>query len=82
MLDSETANELIHPHMIVVSSENAEIATVDHLEGKSAIKLAKDDDGEHHYIPLEWVAAVDDRVHLDRTAAQARSEWSTAPQRA
>ena len=81
MLDVETATELIRPHMVVVSSDSDEIATVDHVEGKSLIKLAKDDDGEHHYIPLTWVTSVDDRVHIDRPGERARREWSTSPQR-
>jgi hypothetical protein len=80
MLDSETANELIRPHMTVVSSDHDEIATVDHVEGKSLIKLAKDEDGAHHYIPLTWVTSVDDRVHIDRPGDQVRREWTTSPQ--
>jgi hypothetical protein len=75
MLDVELANELIRPHMIVVSSDNDEFATVDHVEGKSLIKLAKDESGTHHYIPLTWVMSVDERVHIDRRAEQARREW-------
>src|SRR5437764_14799412 len=66
MLDVDTANELIRPHMVVVSSDEDEIATVDHIEGKSSIKLTKDEDGSHHYIPLTWVTSVDERVHIDR----------------
>lgn len=81
MLDSETARELIRPHMTVVGSEDRELATVDHIEGRSAIMLAKDDAGQHHYIPLSWVAAVDDKVHLDRTADQAQRDWATSPPR-
>jgi len=79
MLDSETAKELIHPHMEVVGSDGAELATVDHVEGYNTIVLGKDDAGTHHYIPLDWVQAVDDRVHLDRPCAQAEREWSAAP---
>ena len=37
----------------------------------AAIKLAKDDDGQHHYIPLDWVTSVDDKVHVDRPGKQA-----------
>ena len=54
-------------------------ATVDHVEGHSSIKLAKDDDGQHHYIPLEWVTSVDDKVHIDRPGQQAMREWTTTP---
>jgi hypothetical protein len=63
--------------MTVVSSENDEIANVDHVEGHSSIKLTKDDDGHHHYIPLSWVTSVDDKVHIDRPGEQAMREWST-----
>ena len=79
MLDSNTAKELIKPHMPVVCSENGQFATVDHVEGRNAIKLAKDDTGQHHYIPLGWVTAVDDKVHIDRPGKQAMQEWSTTP---
>ena len=77
MLEYETAHDLIKPHMVVVSSEDGEIATVDQVDGRGAIKLAKDRDGQHHYIPLEWVTSVDDRVHIDRTRDEAMREWTT-----
>ena len=79
MLDSETAKDLIKPHMPVVCSENGQFATVDHIEGRSSIKLARDDKGQHHYIPLSWVTSVDDKVHVDRPGDQAMREWSTTP---
>ena len=79
MLDSETARDLIKPHMPVVCSNAGEFATVDHIEGHSSIKLAKDDDGQHHYIPLDWVTSVDDKVHIDRPGPQAMREWTTTP---
>jgi hypothetical protein len=81
MLDSETAKDLIRPHMPVVASDRAEIATVDHVEGKSLIKLTKDSQGEHHYIPLSWVTSVDDKVHVDRPSDQVKREWTTSPKR-
>lgn len=79
MLEYETARDLIKPHMLVVSSEDGEFATVDQVDDRGAIKLAKDDDGQHHYIPLEWVTSVDDRVHIDRSRDEAMREWSTTP---
>ncbi len=78
MLDSDTARELIRPHMLVVGSDGDELSTVDHVEGHNAIVLAKDDSGAHHYIPLDWVSSVDDRVHLDRTLAEVEREWKTS----
>ena len=79
MLDSNTARDLIRPQMPVVCSNDGQFATVDHVEGRNSIKLAKDDDGHHHYIPLEWVTSVDDKVHIDRPGPQAMREWSTTP---
>ena len=79
MLDSETAKDLIKPHMPVVCSNDGQFAVVDHIEGLDLIKLAKDEHGQHHYIPLAWVAAVDDKVHVDRPGAQAMREWTTTP---
>ncbi len=79
MLDSETAKGLIKPHMPVVCSQNGQFATVDHVEGRDLIKLAKDETGQHHYIPLTWVTSVDDKVHVDRPGKQAMREWKTSP---
>ncbi len=79
MLDAETAKDLIKPHMRVVGEEGGEVATVDQIEGHSSIKLTKDGAGQHHYIPLEWVTSVDDKVHVDRTRDQAMREWTTSP---
>ena len=79
MLDSETAKDLIKPHMPVVCSNDGQFAVVDHIEGLDLIKLAKDEQGQHHYIPLVWVTAVDDKVHVDRPGDQAMREWTTTP---
>jgi len=67
----------IRPHMPVVCSKDKQFATVDHIEGSDAIKLAKDDSGQHHFIPMSWVTSVDDKVHIDRPGAEAMHEWST-----
>ena len=69
----------IKPHMPVVCSENGQFAVVDHLEGANTIKLAKDKSGQHHYIPVSWVASVDDKVHVDRPGKQAMQQWSATP---
>jgi hypothetical protein len=67
----------IKEHMPVVCSENGQFATVDHLEGDQ-IKLTKDAQGQHHYIPQSWVTSVDDKVHIDRPGDQAMREWKTS----
>lgn len=63
----------------VVCSENGQFAVVDHMEGSDTIKLNKDNQGQHHYIPLNWVSKVDDKVHIDRPKSQAVAEWSNSP---
>ena len=69
--------DLIKPGMPVVCSENGRFAVVDHLEGGEMIKLERDARGLHHYIPVDWVTSVDDRVHIDRPGRQAMQEWLT-----
>lgn len=68
----------IKPHMAVVCSKGGEFAKVDHIEG-SKLKLAKDDKGQHHYIPLDWVTSVDDKVHVDRPGTEVMKVWTTSP---
>lgn len=67
----------IQEHMPVVCSNNRQFATVDRVEGDS-IKLTKDDQGQHHWIPMDWVTNVDDKVHIDRPGDQAMREWYTS----
>ncbi|MEO7330960.1 MAG: DUF2171 domain-containing protein [Minicystis sp.] len=72
----------IKPHTPVVCSEDGQFAVVDHMEGTSTIKLAKDKTGQHHYIPMSWVTKVDDKVHVDRPGDQAMRDWSTVAPKA
>jgi len=66
----------IADHMQVIAADGAPIGEVDHLEG-NRIKLSrsKSPDGQHHFIPLEWVDHVDSHVHLKKSAAEARASW-------
>jgi hypothetical protein len=68
----------IKPSMPVVCSNDKQFASVDHVEGRS-LKLKKDGSGQHHYIPLDWVKSVDDKVHIDRPGQEAMKQWSTTP---
>jgi hypothetical protein len=73
----------VKTNMPVVCSENGQFAVVDHMEGTETIKLNKDKQGKHHYIPMKWVTRVDDKVHVDRPGDQAMREWSeSAPAQA
>jgi hypothetical protein len=70
----------IKPDMPVVCSEDGQFATVDHMEGTDTLKLKKDKDGQHHYIPLSWVASAEDNIiKIDRPGGQAMQEWSQTP---
>jgi hypothetical protein len=68
----------IKEHMPVVASDGSKFATVDHMDG-SLIRLTKDEQDQHHWIPTEWVDKVDDKVHLNRDSNQAKREWATSP---
>lgn len=63
--------------MEVVGSDGQHVGTVDKIEG-DRIKLTKDDpqaQGQHHYLPLNSVASVEqDEVRLNMTAEQARQQ--------
>jgi hypothetical protein len=73
--------EDIREHMPIVCSNNEQFGSVDRVEGDS-IKVTKDNRGQHHWIPLDWVTYVDDKVHVDRPGDQAMREWRTAPPKA
>jgi len=68
----------IKEHMPVVCSNNGQFGTVDHMDGEY-IKLTKDQQGQHHWIPTSWVTTVDDKVHVDRPGQQAMQQWLSSP---
>lgn len=70
----------IREHMEVIGACGRKLGHVDRVEGDS-IKLTKDsaDDDKHHFIPVGWVARVDDHVHLSKSCGDARRQWSDAP---
>lgn len=73
MADTQNIKE----HMEVVGSDGQHVGTVDALDGQR-IKLTKTDpasNGEHHYIHVDSIASVNERVTLNRTAAEAKDEW-------
>jgi len=72
------SRENIREHMPVVCSNDKQFGTVDRVEG-DYIKLTKDDQGQHHWIPMDWVTAVDRHVHVDRPGKQAMQEWLSSP---
>lgn len=71
----------IKEHMEVLGADGKHVGTVDHMEGADKLKLTKSDPqsgGQHHLIPLEWIARVDDHVHLSKPARQVMLEWQVA----
>lgn len=68
----------IEPGMPVISSCGCVLGTVDHMENGD-IKLRRKDspDGLHHYIPIQWVARVGDRIDLNKDAAEVRHNWKS-----
>ena len=69
----------IKEHMEVYASCGTKVGKVDHVEGDS-IKLTRNDspDGQHHRIPLSWVAKVHDHIHLDRDHVEVQNQWQPA----
>ena len=65
--------------MAVYGSCGNFLGKVDHVQG-DMIKLTKNDspDGQHHLIPLAWVAKVHDHVHLNKNCGEAKREWQDA----
>lgn len=66
----------IKERMDVIASCGKKIGVVDHLEGET-IKLTKKDssDGQHHFIPKDWVERVDSHVHLKKNSVEAEKGW-------
>ena len=64
----------IREHMEVVGADGRHVGTVDHLEGDDQIKLTRSDsaDGEHHYLAIDLIDRVDDKVHLKVSARDAQ----------
>jgi hypothetical protein len=73
------ANQIV-PEMPVVCSQGGQFATVDHMEGSDSIKLKKDEQGQHHYIPTSWVTGIEDgKVVVDRPGDEAMQDWTETP---
>jgi len=77
MMDTKQIRE----HMEVVGSCGSHVGTVDHMDGKS-IKLTQSDvnaGGEHHWLPVELVDKVDEKVRLKCNHMDAMNKWTTSP---
>ena len=71
----------IKEHAEVIGADGVHVGTVDHVDN-GEIKLTKKDadaGGLHHYIPVDFVHAIDgNTVRLDRPADEVKREWSTS----
>lgn len=69
--------EKVREHMEVLGSDGGHVGTVDALRGAHIVLTRSDKDagGAHHGIPAGWVAKVDDKVHLNLSAAEAKTRW-------
>ena len=58
--------------MKVVDSRGNRVGFVDRVLPSDEIRLTRRDspDGLHHYIPLDWVAEVDDAVRLNKCCSE------------
>jgi hypothetical protein len=71
----------IREHMEVLGSDGEHVGTVDYMDGPHSIKLTKSDPkagGQHHLIPVDWIAKVDQHVHLKKSSKDAKAQWKTA----
>ncbi|PPQ37449.1 DUF2171 domain-containing protein [Rhodoblastus acidophilus] len=67
-------------NMEVLGADGRHVGVIDHIEGMS-VELKKDDPaahGQHHLIPIEWIASVDQAAKLKLSAADAWSRWTAA----
>lgn len=63
--------------MRVLDTEGVRLGVVNRIVGETTVRLKKDEKGIPHFIPLAWVTAVDESVHVDRSLVEARLQWTT-----
>lgn len=72
------ADAKIKERMDVIASCGTKVGVVDHVDD-GAIQLTKNDspDGQHHFIPTQWVDRVDQHVHLRKNSMETKQGWKT-----
>lgn len=73
--------DLIIEGMTVVDRDGTRIGSVGKVEG-GHLKICRADQkprNRHQYVTPDWIAAVDDRVRLNRTFDEARRLWAHEP---
>ncbi len=68
----------VKERMDVIASGGKKVGVVDHVEG-DAIKLTRNGspDGQHHFIPLDWIERVDTHVHLKKNSMETEMGWKS-----
>ena len=69
-----TMQSQITEHMPIKCADGNDHGMVDHLDG-DYIKVTKDDQGQHHWIPMSMVDHVDTHVHLNVGHGQIYQQW-------
>ena len=67
----------ISEHMEVVGSDGEHVGTVDKVRGDRVLLTRNDVDagGRHHSFSSSWITAVDGKVTVNRSAADAKKHW-------
>jgi hypothetical protein len=63
----------IQQGMPVICADGQQHGTVDRVEGQY-IKLTRDEQGQHHWLPLSSVDHVDEHVHLNLRHGQVHGQ--------
>jgi hypothetical protein len=66
----------LRENMLIIGADGETLGAVDGPGAGNTVALKPDALGQPHWVPLDWVARVDDQAHLDRSARQARQEWA------
>ncbi|GEM47379.1 DUF2171 domain-containing protein [Deinococcus cellulosilyticus] len=66
--------EQIREHMPILCADGNTHGVVDHMD-RDFIKVAKDESGKHHWIPMSAVDHVDQHVHLKWRHHEIEEKW-------
>ena len=67
----------ITEHMDVIAADGQNIGKVDHMQdGRIKLSKTSSPDGQHHFVPLDWIDHIDQHVHLNKSLSDIRSQAS------
>ena len=73
-MTNTTNRDRITKHMPIFCAEGHNHGLVAHLDG-DYIKIVKDDEGKHHWLPLTVVFHVVEYVHLNLIHEEVQQQW-------